>query len=169
MTSLYGGTRVSKADLRMEAIGTIDELNAHLGLLRDQPVNIGRQDIFQVIQEHLFVIGAQLANDKEKENIPALPKNSVSWLEQGIDGMDEVLPPMKYFILPGGHTSVSMAHVARCVCRRAERHVVRLADYASFPHVIQIYLNRLSDYLFVLARLLSQELKVNEIPWRPKQ
>lgn len=169
MTSLYGGTRISKADLRMEAIGTVDELNAQLGLLRDQPVNKMRQDDFQVIQEHLFVIGALLANDQDRPNMPDLPDDSIAWLEQGIDRMEEALPQMRFFILPGGHSSVSLAHVARCVCRRAERQVVRLSAHVRVPHVIQIYLNRLSDYLFVLARFLGQELDVAEIPWKPQK
>ena len=169
MTSLYGGTRISKADLRMETIGTVDELNAQLGLLRDQPVNANRQSDFQVIQEVLFVVGALLANEKDRPNVPTISNDQVEWLEAGIDQMDAELPAMRFFILPGGHPAVSIAHIARCVCRRAERHVVRLAEHVQVPAIIQVYLNRLSDYLFVLARYMGKELEVDEIPWHPEK
>lgn len=165
-TSLYGGTRISKADLRMDAIGTVDELNAQIGLLRDQPVNADQQHKFQTIQENLFVIGAMLASEKKESNIPVLSEDSIRWIEQGIDEMVEGIPPMRFFILPGGHPAVSMAHIARCVCRRAERTTVRLSQEVDMPASINVYLNRLSDYLFILARDLGQKLKVEEIPWK---
>lgn len=168
-TSLYNGTRVSKADLRLDAIGTIDELNSHLGLLRDQPINASRQNNFQRIQENLFVIGALLASEKKAKKVPDLPTDSVEWLETEIDTMEEELPSMQFFILPGGHTTVSQAHVTRCVCRRAERQVVRLSEQTQIDPLLLRYLNRLSDYLFVLARYLGRKLEVDEIPWKPNE
>ena len=117
-TSLYGGNRVSKADLRIEAIGTVDELNAQVGLLRDQSENASRQDKFQRIQDDLFVVGAIIASKPEQSGVPELSSDSTEWLEQSIDQMDEELEPMRFFILPGGHPVVSQAHIARCVCRR---------------------------------------------------
>ena len=170
-TALYGGTRVSKSDERVETYGTLDELNAHLGLLRDQEVNKDRAPLFQEIQETLFVIGSHLAADPNKAlmKLPSLPKGMVQHLEQLIDKMDADLPAMKFFILPGGHPAVSVAHVARCVCRRAERQVVRFAQHETVAPEIVIYLNRLSDWLFVLARTMGQELGVDEIPWKPQK
>ncbi|MEO0332485.1 MAG: cob(I)yrinic acid a,c-diamide adenosyltransferase [Bacteroidota bacterium] len=168
-TSLYGGQRISKADLRMEAIGTVDELNAQIGLLRDQPINANRQDKFQWVQDNLFVVGAILASEPGKSGVPELPADGVSWLEHEIDQMDSELPAMRFFILPGGHPTVSQAHIARCVCRRAERCVVRLAENISVEPVLVTFLNRMSDYLFVLARFLGKELEVGEIPWKPNK
>lgn len=168
-TSLYGGQRISKADLRMEAIGTVDELNAQIGLLRDQPINSSWQDKFQWVQDNLFVVGAILASEPGKSGVPELPTDSISWLEQEIDQMDADLPAMRFFILPGGHPTVSQAHIARCVCRRAERCVVRLAENISVEPVLVTFLNRMSDYLFVLARFLGKELEVGEIPWKPNK
>ena len=170
-TALYGGARVSKADARVETYGTIDELNAHLGLLRDQEVNKDRAALFQEIQETLFVIGSHLAADPSKESmkLPPLPEGMVPHLEQSIDALDAKLPAMKFFILPGGHPAVSVAHVARCVCRRAERQVVRFGQHETVEPVIIVYLNRLSDWLFVLARTMGQELGVDEIPWKPEK
>lgn len=170
-TALYGGTRVAKSDERVETYGTVDELNAHIGLLRDQAVNRDRQDLFQEIQETLFVVGAQLAADPNKESmkLPAIEELSVTRLEQSIDTMDEALPEMQFFILPGGHPAVSICHVARCVCRRAERQVVRFAQDERVNPLIVVYLNRLSDWLFVLARTMGQELGVDEIPWKPEK
>lgn len=170
-TALYGGTRVAKSDERVETYGTVDELNAHLGLLRDQAVNSSRGDLFQEIQETLFVIGAHLAADPNKEamKLPEITEASVANLEQSIDTMDQSLPEMKFFILPGGHPSVSVCHVARCVCRRAERQVVRFGQHEAVDPLIVVYLNRLSDWLFVLARTMGQELGVDEIPWKPQK
>ncbi len=170
-TALYGGVRVSKSDERVETYGTIDELNSHLGLLRDQEVNKGRASLFQEIQETLFVIGSHLAADPSKESmkLPSLPEGMVQQLEQLIDAMDADLPAMKFFILPGGHPAVSVCHVARCVCRRAERQVVRFGQHETVAPKIIVYLNRLSDWLFVLARTMGQELSVDEIPWKPQK
>ncbi len=170
-TALYGGARVSKSNERVETYGTIDELNAHLGLLRDQAVNKDRTVLFQEIQETLFVIGSHLAADPSKASmkLPPLPEGMVPHLEQSIDALDAKLPAMKFFILPGGHPAVSVCHVARCVCRRAERQVVRFSQHETVAPVIIVYLNRLSDWLFVLARTMGQELRVDEIPWRPEK
>ena len=170
-TGLFGGTRVSKADDRVETYGTVDELNAHIGLVRDQKVNRERQAIFQEIQENLFNIGALLAADPAQDNLklPRVEASDVQHLEQQMDEMDETLPNMRYFILPGGHPSVSIGHVARCVCRRAERQVVRFSEQNTVDPFIIIYLNRLSDWLFVFTRTMGQELSVEEIPWKPKK
>ncbi len=170
-TALYGGARVAKSDERVETYGTIDELNAHVGLLRDQSVNSQRTELFQEIQDTLFVIGSHLAADPDKPamKLPDIAEGAVRQLEQSIDQMDASLPEMKFFILPGGHPSVSVCHVARCVCRRAERQVVRFGEQAPVDPVIMVYLNRLSDWMFVLARTMGQELGVDEIPWKPEK
>ena len=170
-TALYGGARVSKADERVETYGTVDELNAHIGLLRDQTVNEDRTALFQTIQDTLFVIGSHLATDPNKESmkLPPLTEDPVQELEQSIDAMDDRLPPMKYFILPGGHPAVSVCHIARCVCRRAERQVVRFSQHEAIDPIIVVYLNRLSDWLFVLARTMGVALGVEEIPWKPEK
>jgi cob(I)alamin adenosyltransferase len=169
-TSLLGGKRVSKAHLRIETYGTVDELNAYLGLLRDQEVNKGREGFLIEIQEQLFTIGSHLAVEPEgtKFPIPDLDTGLTVRLETAIDEMDELLPPMKNFILPGGHPSVSYGHIARCVCRRAERLVIGLQEQEHVADGIVEFLNRLSDYLFVLCRLMSQELGVVETPWKPR-
>ena len=171
-TSLLGGTRVSKSDLRIEAYGTIDELNSYIGLVGDHQQNADTTTILREIQDRLFTIGSSLACDPEKEpklKIPDLKKADIEYLEKQIDKMNEVLPPMKSFILPGGHIAVSTTHVARCVCRRAERICVSMQQQKMDiePLIIQ-YLNRLSDYLFVLARYIGHQLKVQEIPWKPR-
>lgn len=168
-TSLLGGSRVSKSHVRINAYGTIDELNSHIGLLRDQNVNESRKDLFINIQDKLFTIGSLLASDPAKpipEYLPKLKKEHIFTLEDAIDQMELSLPPMKNFILPGGHQSVSFCHIARCVCRRAERLVTELQENENVNEIIIIYLNRLSDFLFVLARKMSNELSADEIPWR---
>ena len=169
-TALFGGKRVSKADLRIETYGTIDELNAWIGLLRDQQVNEGRKNFLVDIQDRLFTIGSILATEpgNTKVKIPSLEDQDVSLLEKEIDHMDAQLPPMRSFVLPGGHQSVSFCHVSRTVCRRAERLTISLSTNEGVdPRVIQ-YLNRLSDYLFVLSRKMTQELNAEETPWKPK-
>ncbi len=169
-TALFGGKRVSKADLRIDAYGTVDELNSWIGMLRDQEVNQKRNEEFIEIQDRLFTVGSILATEpgNTKVKIPSLTETDVTFLEKKIDDMEFRLEPMKFFVLPGGHTSVSFGHVARTVCRRAERLVIALdANEKVDPLVIQ-YLNRLSDYLFVLCRMMTKELKVAETPWRPK-
>lgn len=171
-TSLIGGTKVSKSHLRIEAYGTVDELNSYIGLCRDLLTDNNSRAIIQEIQDRLFTIGSALACDPVKEpkmKIPDLKEDDITLLEKEMDKMNESLPPMKHFILPGGHPAVSHLHVARCVCRRAERCSVRLNEEADGTEPIIIkYLNRLSDYLFVLARYASWQLKAEEIAWKPR-
>ena len=170
-TSLIGGTKVLKSDLRIEAYGTIDELNSYVGLCNDLLTDDHAKKILKEIQDRLFTIGSSLACDPEKEpkmKIPDLKDEDVSLLEKEIDKMNEVLPQMKNFILPGGHATVSHIHIARCICRRAERCCVRLNEQATEDLMILKYLNRLSDYLFVLARYASHSLNVQEIAWKPR-
>lgn len=162
---------MSKANLRIEAYGTVDELNAYLGLLRDQEVNRSRASLLIGIQEQLFTIGSHLAVEPggTKFPIPQVDKALIDRLEAAIDTMEAGLPPMKNFILPGGHPSVSFGHVARTVCRRAERIVIRLGEQEKVDEVIVRLLNRLSDYLFVLCRQMAQDLRVEETPWKPRE
>ncbi len=169
-TSLVQGTRISKADIRIETYGTVDELNSWIGMLRDQSINQNRTDIFVEIQDRLFTIGSSLASDPSKEGkiLPDLYETDVNFLEQKMDEMNENLPPMRAFVLPGGHQSVSFCHVARTVCRRAERLCIRLNEQTEIDPLIIKYLNRLSDYLFVLSRKMSAELHVQEIAWKPR-
>ncbi len=171
-TSLIGGTKVLKNNLRIEAYGTIDELNSFLGLVNDHCPDAYSNQILKEIQDRLFTIGSSLACDPNKETkmqIPDLLEKDVELLEHEIDNMNQKLPEMKHFILPGGHPAVSATHIARCVCRRAERCCVSLQTHEGHvqPLIIK-YLNRLSDYLFVLARFISQELNVEEVIWKPR-
>jgi cob(I)alamin adenosyltransferase len=169
-TSLFGGKRVSKADLRIEAYGTIDEFNAWIGMLRDQPVNKDRGATLTAIQDRLFTIGSILATapGNTKVKIPSLSAEDITFLEKEIDVMDSDLPPMRSFILPGGHASVSFGHLARTVCRRAERLVIALNGQEPIDPLVIQYLNRLSDYLFMLCRKMAMELNAPETPWNPK-
>lgn len=166
-TSLLGGTRVAKYHLRIEAYGTVDELNAQIGVLRSCDIDKNTRDVLIKVQTHLFTSGSQLANESgnKRIKIPHLKEEAVTFLEEEIDRMDAALPPMRNFVLPGGHPAVAAAHVARCVCRRAERNVLHLKDENEVPDPIPVYLNRLSDFLFVLSRKLSQDLGCKEIPW----
>lgn len=171
-TSLIGGTKVPKSHLRIEAYGTVDELNSYLGLCRDQLQDENARSILSEIQDRLFTIGSSLACDAEKAPgmaLPDLKEEDVVLLEKEIDTMTAVLPEMKNFILPGGHPAISHIHVLRCICRRTERCCVRMEyeDMQVAPLVIK-YLNRLSDYLFVLARYVGMQLNVAEIPWKPR-
>ncbi len=171
-TSLIGGTKVSKSHLRIEAYGTVDELNSYIGLCRDMVSDEQTRKILLETQDRLFTVGAALACDPEKEpkmKIPDLKESDITILENEIDRMNDELPPMKSFILPGGHVAVSQLHIARCVCRRAERCCVRLGEenHETVP-IVQKYLNRLSDYLFVLARYTAQLAGAEEIPWKPR-
>lgn len=171
-TSLIGGTKVLKSHTRIEAYGTVDELNSYIGLLGDQFQHDHTLKSLREIQDRLFTIGSSLACDPDKEpllKIPDLKEQDISWLEQEIDSMNSGLETMKSFIIPGGHTSISTAHIVRCVCRRAERNCVSMLEQELFvePLVIK-YLNRLSDYLFVLARFIAHELGVKEIMWKPR-
>ncbi len=170
ITSLFGGTRVSKADLRIDTYGTIDELNSYIGLVRDQEVNQKRKEVLVEIQDRLFTIGSILATEpgNSRVKIPSLQEQDVLFLEQEMDKMDAELPPMRFFVLPGGHSSVSFGHVARTVCRRAERLTIGLNGHEVVEPLVIKYLNRLSDYLFVLCRMMAQELKVDEVPWKPR-
>ena len=162
-TGLFSGRRVSKADLRVEAYGTVDELNACLGLLRDHVIDEELRRQFLDQQRTLFALGAALADDRPGEAY-RVPDDAVSKLETYIDAMNGVLAPMTHFILPGGTPAVSFAHLARTVCRRAERRTVAVPDVE--PTVL-VYLNRLSDYLFVAGRYLALRMNVPEIKWEP--
>ncbi len=171
-TSLIGGTKVSKSHLRIEAYGTVDELNSYTGLCRDLVPDAGSASMLQEIMDRLFTIGSSLACDPEKEPkllIPDLKETDITLLENEIDRMNEELQPMKSFLLPTGHSTISTIHIARCVCRRAERCCVRMEQENMVVESIVIkYLNRLSDYLFVLARFAGNKLNVPEIPWKPR-
>lgn len=171
LTSLIGGTRVPKSSLRIDAYGTVDELNSYIGLLRDQEINAARRPLLKELQDRLFTIGSSLASDPEKSKmkIPDLHAEDVALLEAEMDRMNEGLPELRAFVLPGGHQAVSFAHVARCVCRRAERLVVHLQQEEVFvADLVAIYLNRLSDYLFVLSRRMAFELGVEEVTWQAR-
>lgn len=169
-TSLIGGTRVSKDHIRIDAYGTVDELNSFVGLIRDQEISTHYKDVLGEIQDRLFTIGSSLASDpvKSKMKIPDLLDEDILFLEKEIDLMNTELPEMRSFILPGGHQTVSFCHLARCVCRRAERKTIHLAGQEYTDEKVIRYLNRLSDYFFVLARKLSKDLNISEIPWRPR-
>ena len=171
-TSLIGGTKVPKSNIRIESYGTVDELNSFIGLVGDYVSNSEIKTILKEIQDRLFTVGSSLACDPDKEplmKIPDLKEQDVALLESEIDKMNELLPPMKNFILPGGHVAVSTTHIARCVCRRAERLCVGINELGGFvdPLVIK-YLNRLSDYLFVLARYIGHINNVQEIVWKAR-
>ena len=177
-TALFGGTRVPKHHIRIESYGTIDELNSHIGLIRDQAIDLIHKKVLMEIQDRLFTVGAILAtdpekatlkNDKDRLNIPKISETDIKLLEDNMDNMNAVLPPMTNFVLPGGHQTVSFCHIARTVCRRAERLASHLNDMEPFQPETLMYINRLSDYLFVLARKLSHELQAEEIKWIPKK
>ena len=170
-TGLFGGTRVPKHHIRIESYGSVDELNSWLGLIRDQNISETSKNELIQIQEKLFTVGAILATDPEKArlNIPKISTEDIGILENAIDIMDGKLPQMTHFILPGGHTTVSYCHIARTVCRRAERMATLLHEAAPFDELVLSYLNRLSDYLFVLARKLSHDLEALEIKWIPEK
>jgi len=177
-TALFGGTRVPKHHIRIDSYGTVDELNSYIGLIRDQDIDSNSKDILIKRQDHLFTLRAILATDpdksllkngKERLNIPKVTEEDISLLEAEIDNMEESLPTMTHFVLPGGHTTVSYCHIARCVCRRAERLASALHEISPFDERALMYLNRLSDYLFVLARKLSYDLGANEVKWIPKK
>lgn len=177
-TSLFGGTRVPKHHIRIDSYGTVDELNSHLGLIRDQNIDAAYKAVLVIIQHKLFTVGAILATDPEKAvlkngkarlNIEKILSDDIVFLEHEMDRMNAVLPPMTHFVLPGGHQTVSFCHIARCVCRRAERLATALNDVEPFEANALRYLNRLSDYLFVLARKLAYDLNADEIKWMPEK
>lgn len=175
-TALFGGTRVKKHDIRIESYGAIDELNSWIGLIRDQKVDVHSKETLQLIQNRLFTVGAilatdpkkaQLKNGKERLSIVKIKIDDIKLLEQEIDAMEASLAPMTHFILPGGHQTVSYCHISRTVCRRAERMATHLYEQNPFEENVLLFINRLSDYLFVLARKLSMDLKAEEIKWIP--
>jgi cob(I)alamin adenosyltransferase len=177
-TALFGGTRVPKHHIRIESYGTVDELNSLIGLVRDQNIDKHQQSVLITIQNNLFTVGAILATDPEKAtlksgkdrlNIPKISDDDVVLLENEMDEMNNHLPAMTNFVLPGGHQTVSFCHIARCVCRRAERLASALNEMEPFHPNTLTYLNRLSDYLFVLARKLSSDLQAEEVKWIPKK
>ncbi|MBU2939547.1 cob(I)yrinic acid a,c-diamide adenosyltransferase [Lacinutrix sp. C3R15] len=177
-TALFGGTRVPKHHIRIDSYGTVDELNSHIGLIRDQDINSKYKETLIHIQDRLFTVGAVLATDpekamlkngKERLNIPKISSENIELLEKEMDTMNEALPQMTHFVLPGGHQTVSFCHIARCVCRRAERLATALNEIETIEPNTLMYLNRLSDYLFVLARKLSYDLKADEVKWIPEK
>jgi cob(I)alamin adenosyltransferase len=170
MTGLIGGSRVSKASIRIECYGTVDELNSWLGVIRDGKLINNHQEQLTEIQDRLFTIGSSLACDDENSGmkIPDLLKEDVEKLEEWMDEMDAQLQPMRSFILPGGDQTSSFCHVARCVCRRAERICVDLMSTEFVAELVLIYLNRLSDYLFVLSRKIASDNGVIDHPWTPR-
>jgi cob(I)alamin adenosyltransferase len=177
-TSLFGGTRVPKHHIRIESYGTVDELNAHIGLIKDQKIEAHTKEILNRVQDRLFTIGSTLATEpekatlksgKERLRIPKISEEDIMLLEKEMDLMNDALPEMTHFVLPGGHQSVSFCHIARCVCRRAERMATALYEISPFDEMVIKYLNRLSDYLFVLARKLSKDLNAEEIQWIPEK
>lgn len=171
-TSLIGGVRVPKNHIRIESYGTVDELNSYLGMVSDSANDVLINDWIREIQDRLFTIGSVLATNPDKEvkmKLPDVHDSDVIWLEQKIDEMNEQLPEMRSFILPGGHIASSTCHVARCVCRRAERICVGMQEQNEVvPELIVRYLNRLSDFLFVLARYIAHKNNVDDIPWRAR-
>jgi cob(I)alamin adenosyltransferase len=170
VTSLIGGTRVAKYHIRIESYGTVDELNSYIGLIADQDITQHDKGILKQIQDRLFTIGSSLASDPEKSKmvIPDLHLVDIELLEQEMDLMNENLPELRHFILPGGSNAISYCHIARCVCRKAERITVQLAEESFVDEKVSIYLNRLSDYLFTLARKIGHDGKIPENQWIPR-
>ncbi|MDB5007365.1 MAG: cob(I)yrinic acid a,c-diamide adenosyltransferase [Mucilaginibacter sp.] len=169
-TSLIGGTRVAKHHIRIESYGTVDELNSYIGLIGDQDIAEHDKQILKQVQDRLFTIGSSLAADPEKSKmiIPDLHLEDIELLETEMDKMNLNLPELRHFILPGGSNTISYCHIARCVCRRAERITVHLAENSAVDEKVNIYLNRLSDYLFTLARKIANDNKIPENQWIPR-
>jgi cob(I)alamin adenosyltransferase len=171
-TSLIGGVRVPKSHIRIDSYGTVDELNSFVGMVNDMAAAETIGVWLREIQDRLFTVGAVLATNPDKEvkmKLPDLHDADVTWLEEKIDLMNEQLPEMRSFILPGGNLASSTCHVARCVCRRAERICVAMHEEGEFvPPIVIQYLNRLSDFLFVLARYIGHISNAPEIPWRAR-
>lgn len=170
VTSLIGGTRVAKYHIRIESYGTVDELNSYIGLISDQDIAQHDKVLLKQIQDRLFTIGSSLASDPEKSKmvIPDLHLADIELLEKEMDVMNEKLPELRHFILPGGSNAISYCHIARCVCRRAERITVQLAEESFVDEKVNIYLNRLSDYLFTLGRKIAHDGKIPENQWIPR-
>lgn len=171
-TSLIGGVRVPKNHIRIESYGTVDELNSYIGMVNDMIAVPELTEWLREVQDRLFTVGSVLATAPDKEvkmKLPDLHEADVTWLEERIDKMNEVLPEMRSFILPGGNLASSTCHVARCVCRRAERLCVAMQEQEEYvPAIVIQYLNRLSDFLFVLCRYISHINNAAELPWRPR-
>ena len=170
-TALIGGTRVAKNNVRLEAYGGVDELNSHLGMIRSYPIDGESVKQLIEIQNVLFVVGANLATDTTVSNMQKkLPctDEDVAFLERAIDKMDEELPPLQYFVLPGGRPEVSACHIARTVCRRVERRILDMNREFEVDDAVIKYINRLSDYLFVLSRKVANDRGVREINWTPR-
>lgn len=170
ITSLIGGTRIPKHHIRIESYGTVDELNSYIGLIIDQGHDLHDKDVLKQIQDRLFTIGSALASDPDKSKmiIPDLQNIDIQLLEDEIDLMNNNLPELKHFILPGGNNAISFCHIARCVCRRAERLIVQLAEESFVDELIIVYMNRLSDYLFVLGRKIANDHQIPENKWIPR-
>ena len=169
-TGLFGGARLSKDDIRIEAYGTVDEVNALIGMLADDMDQKKIDHVMVEVQNRLFTIGSNLATDPSKEmETPVLVQEDITLLEKSIDDMETHLSPLKHFVLPGGHPTVSLAHLARTVCRRAERRVITLHKKQMVQEIIIVYLNRLSDYLFVVSRFIAHKLNVEERYWLPRE
>ena len=170
MTSLYGGKRISKDDIRIEAYGTVDELNSYIGLLISSLPNDDQKDLLFEIQKRLFTIGSILASDPTKEMpTPDLLDSDIELLENAMDNMDAQLTPLRTFVLPGGSDSNSKAHICRTVSRRAERRIISLSGVAELDPIVIKYLNRLSDYFFILSRKIAHDLGHDEVPWLPRK
>jgi len=169
-TSLIGGTRISKDHARLESYGTLDELTAYIGLLRDVAITEEQKQELIEIQDRLMTCGSIVATDCQncEVKLPGLHPEDLTFLEKSIDKMTATLPPLRAFVLPGGHTTVSFCHIARNVCRRAERLTIKVQDQFSNSQLVVQYLNRLSDYLFTLSRVLSKQLHAEEVEWKPR-
>ncbi len=171
-TSLIGGSRVPKYHIRIESYGTVDELNSCLGMIACQPdVDLHDREVLKQVQDRLFDMGAVLAADPQRSvmELPGIIPADITLLEAEMDAMEKELPALKHFILPGGNTTISYCHLARCVCRRAERLTVQLAQDSPVDEHILIYLNRLSDHLFMLARKIGHQQNIEEIRWMPRR
>lgn len=171
-TSLIGGTRVAKNNVRLEAYGSVDELNSYLGMIRSYPIDENSMEQLIEIQNVLFVVGANLATDTTVSSLQKkLPctEEDVLFLERAIDGMDGMLPPLQYFVLPGGSPAISACHIARTVCRRVERRIIDMSEEIEVEDIILRYINRLSDYLFVLGRKIAYDSGVEEAKWIPRK
>ena len=170
-TGLFGGARVPKHHIRIESYGTVDELNSYIGLVRHRKIDPKAQETLAEVQDRLFTVGSILASDPSKSNLktPDLNEGDIELLEKEMDRMNDELPEMRFFVLPGGNDTVGFCHVARCVCRRAERLVTLLNEKETIEPLVGKYLNRLSDYLFVLSRKITLDDKLEEIPWKPRK
>ena len=171
-TSLIGGEKVYKDEAQIEAYGTVDELNSYLGLVRDHDeIGTSDRDFIISVQNDLFAIGSLLAESKKKNNmkLPQITEEMISNIEKKIDEIELQLEPMRFFVLPGGHKLISHLHITRCICRRAERRIVTLSNQIEVSQIILKYVNRLSDYIFILSRYIALKLDIKETPWLPKK